>query len=144
MTELTTEGPIFTSCVVAMATTMLGSFFIFCGSHDRHMYCWESGRGLENDKYMYDLKWKRALSGEIYSTGMLGHMIDHVTNILCTCTADGTIYILSPECGRVLTSRPLSGQIFSSPVFIDGRVIVGCRDDGLHSLLLVKERENEV
>ena len=110
-------------------------FLVFSGSHDKYMYCWKSGRSPEENKYTYDLIWKVALNGEIYSIGMLSK--SHTINTLCTCTAKGTIYILSPDSGRILICQSLPNQIFSSPVFIESRVIVGCRDDGLHCLFLV-------
>ncbi|XP_019856550.1 PREDICTED: acyl-CoA synthetase family member 4-like [Amphimedon queenslandica] len=142
VTELTTEGPVFTSSIVAVTTTLPthpNEFFIFSGSHDKSMYCWKSGWSPEENKHTYDLKWKVALNGEIYSIGMLSK--SHMINTLCTCTAKGTIYILSPDSGRILTCHNLPNQIFSSPVFIESCILVGCRDDGLHCLSLVMAGE---
>ena len=119
--------------------THSNEFLIFSGSHDKNMYCWKSRRSPEENKHTYDLKWKVALNGEIYSIGMLS--TSHTIDALSTCTAKGTIYILSPDSGRILTCHNLPNQIFSSPVFIESRILVGCRDDGLHCLYLVMDGE---
>lgn len=59
--KLATDGSIFSSCV--SLTTSTHSSIIYVGSHDSHMYCWES---IGSNKYQ--VKWKCQLDSPVYST----------------------------------------------------------------------------
>lgn len=131
--KLLTRGPVFTSCITASDGI---NDFIFCGSHDRHMYCWESGRGSKGHR----LKWTTELDGKIYSAATLTNQIavDGMSrDLLVACTTVGKIYLLQPEDGRVLGSHALQGQIFSSPAVMGSRIIVGSRDDNVYSIKVI-------
>lgn len=43
---------------------------------------------------------------------------------------------LIPQCGKILASTRLSGEVYSSPVVHDGCVFLGCRDDKVHRIAL--------
>ena len=41
-----------------------------------------------------------------------------------------------PQCGKILTSTRLSGEVYSSPVVWGGCIFLGCRDDKVHRITL--------
>lgn len=41
-----------------------------------------------------------------------------------------------PQCGKILTSTRLSGEVYSSPVVWGGCIFLGCRDDKVHRISL--------
>lgn len=41
-----------------------------------------------------------------------------------------------PQCGKILISTRLSGEVYSSPVVRDGCIFLGCRDDKVHRITL--------
>lgn len=41
-----------------------------------------------------------------------------------------------PQCGKILTSTRLSGEVYSSPVVRGGCIFLGCRDDKVHRIAL--------
>lgn len=112
-----------------MAMTPPTHYMIYTGSHDCHMYCWET---IEERKY--SLKWKTKLNSEIYSISTINHVTSHMTDVLCTCTTSGNIYLLCPISGHVLSDHTLLGQVFSSPILYDSHIVVGCRDDRVYCL----------
>lgn len=78
------------------------------------------------------------------------------TNLLATASTDGTLSILDAFTGRMVAHKFLPGHVFSSPVVaIDrsrernttgpssteiGRLFLGCRDDNLYMMRLLKVR----
>lgn len=53
---------------------------------------------------------------------------------------DGTVHAFDAGDGTPLGAARLGAPIFSSPLFCAGRLVIGCRDDGLHCLALVRSR----
>jgi outer membrane protein assembly factor BamB len=91
------------------------------GCHDRGLYRLDASTG--------SLIWRHALDGEIfaspdYESGDGGGRI-------VAATTSGTVYLVSPG-GETLASWQLSGQVFSSPLFLPSRIIVGSRDNFLY------------
>ena len=62
--------------------------------------------------------------------------------VVAVCSCRGVFYLLEATSGRVLASRRLPADVFSSPVVVtddasnDVFVVVGCRDDNVHCLRL--------
>ena len=52
--------------------------------------------------------------------------------VVCVCCTAGYLYILDSADGKLLTSCQLKGEVFSSPVFYDGFLTVGCRDNNVY------------
>ena len=175
MHTLTTDGPIFSSCTcVATSTSSDGTSpddycsstvpFLFTGSHDAHVYCWNRN---------WELLWKAKLDSQVYSTPFLyrrrlqDDTINHQPQqtqtqstctkltkpttrfsisdatepstisfwtCLCVCSTSGTLYLLDPATGRQCGSHKLPGDVFSSPVVLDDTIVVGCRDDFVHCI----------
>jgi outer membrane protein assembly factor BamB len=90
------------------------------GCHDRGLYRLDASTG--------SLIWRHELDGEIfaspdYESGDGGRIV--------AATSAGTVQIVSPS-GETLSSWQLSGQVFSSPLFLPGRIVVGSRDNFLY------------
>ena len=49
-------------------------------------------------------------------------------------TTAGLLYTLSIKTGAVVSQLQLPGEIFSSPVALNNRLVVGCRDDYLYCM----------
>ena len=115
---------------------------MYCGSHDKHVYCW-------NDRLK--LEWKTELDSEVYAIPCLCNLPIRGSDVklkssssiqvegsptqvpcLCVCTTAGLIYILNATDGGVIGSHELPWDVFSSPVINDGCVVVGCRDDSVY------------
>jgi hypothetical protein len=94
------------------------------GCHDRGLYRLDAATGC--------IIWRHALDGEIfaspdYEAGADGGGGGRIV----AATSAGTVYLVSPS-GETLSSWQLSGQVFSSPLFLAGRIIVGSRDNFLY------------
>jgi outer membrane protein assembly factor BamB len=90
------------------------------GCHDRGLYRLDAATGSPI--------WRLELDGEIfaapdYESGYGGRIV--------AATSLGTVHIVSPS-GETLSSWQLSGQVFSSPLFLPGKIIVGSRDNFLY------------
>lgn len=118
---------------------------IYCGSHDKGVYCWNERLKLE---------WKAELDSEVYSTPFLLSLPLAVHNhheptaseqrkrstvmvtCLCVCSTAGFVYLLDAKRGKILGTHELPQDVFSSPVAVDNQLAVGCRDDGVYCLEL--------
>lgn len=181
MRRLETEQPVFSTCSVVLVSnsdsqTQMNAtpglnvkdegvieevdrerVHIFCGSHDKCVYCWDVKEGKE--------VWVTALDSEIYATPVACHQTsqieiessikasisshetvktrNNIENIkpvstppnlhyICVCTTSGALYLLDIHTGIKQATLKLPGQIFSSPVVVDGHILVGCRDDNIY------------
>ena len=116
---------------------------IVFGSHDKSVYCL-SLKG--------ELQWSFTTDGHVYSTPFVAEIN---ANRLTTCRVArhalfcgkrdagmavfvwstlGTLYVLDLHSGVRLASYSLPGEVFSSPVAVDYRLLIGCRNDYLYSL----------
>lgn len=68
------------------------------------------------------------MKAAIYSTPFV-----HCDNVVA-CDTSGKIVLLSSHTGEMKTSYLLSGQIFSSPIFVNNKICVGCRDNYFYCL----------
>ena len=53
---------------------------------------------------------------------------------LCVCTVSGQVCLLHPSSGALLGRLVLPGQVYSSPVLVEGVLVVGCRDNNLYCI----------
>lgn len=126
----------------------LDACYLYCGSHDRSVYCWK-------DKL--ELVWKREMASEVYSIPCVGTLAPSDTSntlrvhglsdtpcvhglhsqrlpCLCACSVSGQVCIYHLTSGDLLGSFDLPWQVYSSPVLVDGLLIVGCRDNNLYCM----------
>lgn len=119
------------------------SDYIVFGSHDKCVYCLSLNG---------ELQWSFSTDGQVYSSPFVAELnANHLTDCHTTCHASqstkrdaqmavfvlsnvGTLYVLDLHSGGCLASCSLPGEVFSSPVVIDKRVLIGCRNDYLYSL----------
>lgn len=114
------EGKIFSSLSVMEDVVLFGC-------HDNYIYC------LQCFQQSGELLWKVDLGSAVYATPcwVTPHHI-------CVASTAGIVFILTKVSGLVLARVSLPGHIFSSPAFVKQSVVVGCRDDNVYCLLLLK------
>ncbi|CAH1441007.1 unnamed protein product [Lactuca virosa] len=93
-----------------------------------------------------NLLWKHDLGDPIVSSAYVDENLglksdySHVKEdrLICVCTSSGSIVVLriKLDCNEVedFGRLDIDGDIFSSPVFICGKIFVGCRDDYVYCL----------
>jgi outer membrane protein assembly factor BamB len=140
-----TAGPVFsTACVLRnveepRTLTLPGrrdGEVILIGSHDCCVYCLSSQDG--------ELIWKTALDSAVYSTPFVWqcpckdncyYPAAGGSKCVVACSQKGFIYLLAHSTGQVLAKIVCGHEIFSSPVAHDDRIIVGCRDNYVYSIV---------
>ena len=121
----------FSSCCVVDSKDSVG-INIYCGSHDKHLYCWNG---------TYELEWKsEEFDSELYSIPCMTHtrvltqmeLNQLQAPLLFAGTTAGHIYTLNPDNGQVLGKLTLPWDVYSSPVVFEDCIVVGCRDDSVY------------
>lgn len=77
--------------------------------------------------------------GAIFSKPLLLPQPDASHAMVCVATCSGRLCLLDGRSGRLVSSTAtwaVDGELFSSPVAVGDRVLVGCRDDHLYCLQL--------
>lgn len=95
---------------------------VLIGSHDGrvHFVRTEDGR----------VRWTSSrLDSEVYATPFTADGI-----VAYVCTVRGKLYALSVDDGSTLNVFSLPNDVFSSPVVVRGKLVVGCRDDHLYCI----------
>ena len=122
---------------------------IVFGTHDKCVYC----LSLKGEQ-----QWSFTTDGQVYSSPFVAefnakHLTTcHVTRHASFCdkrdavmavfvwSTLGTLYVLDLYSGVCLASYSLPGEVFSSPVVVDNRLVIGCRNDYLYSLEISKRK----
>ena len=131
---------------VGKETEMVGvgqrsSVRLFCGSHDKCIYCWNGDREGE-------IVWRTCLDSELYASPApcnILHTISSpspvrtditttVTPCVCVSTSSGVVYLLDVHTGKILGSLRLPGQVFSSAAVVNNHILVGCRDNHIYCI----------
>ncbi len=116
-----TQGPIFNSACLYKTK-------VFFGSHDHYLYCLEEETGY--------LCWKFNMEGEIYSSPTI---INNCINTIVVCLSSDGIFCIIDLGGKCLLKKDLFNlrkSCFSSPIFFNDRIYVGCRDNFVYSFKL--------
>lgn len=147
---------------IAMECDSNSNGYIVFGSHDKCVYCLSLNGDLHwsfnADGQVYSSPFVAELNSNHFTTCQAKcfatcHAICHgkccaMCHTTCCNKCDlsytqmavfvfstfGTLYILELYSGVLLGSYSLPGEVFSSPVVIDKRVLVGCRNDYMYSL----------
>ena len=135
---------------------------LFCGSHDKCIYCWNIGCREG------ELLWKTPLDSEVYATpapctimhtsaphsatsntststgdtsqsGEISSSFPSpvcavISSCVCVSTSSGVVYLLDVHTGKILNFLKLPGQVFSSPAVVNNHVLIGCRDDRIYCI----------
>lgn len=109
---------------------------ILCGSNDKCVYC------LTN---YGDLLWKYETSAAVYASVAFVQQSEQVAagskrkrsktdrNCFVVVSTNGDVFVLDCE-GICAAKYSLPGEVYSSPVVINNRIMVGCRNDSLYCL----------
>ena len=133
-----TDQPIFSSPVYFRNTSIAD--YVLVGCHDKNLYCLTS-KGK--------LNWLFTADSQIYSTPFVSQLFYRCGSenesrtqtsmvsvwAVFVFSTSGKMYALDLPSGLTL-SDPVSlpGEVFSSPVVVSNRVLIGCRDDYLYCL----------
>ena len=109
-----TTAPIFSSPVLYDDNDLL-----LFGCHDHGLYLLDAATGR--------LIWRHTMEGEIFASPDF----ESAGGRIVAVTTSGAVQILN-QSGEILQSFQMSGHVFSSPVFLPGRIIVGSRDNFLY------------
>ncbi|GBM72873.1 Beta-alanine-activating enzyme [Araneus ventricosus] len=113
--EFCTNGPVFSSAIAALSPD---NDHIIFGCHDSAVYCVNlKGEGV----------WKCDCDSPVYATPFVFQWKQN--NYVAVATTAGMIYILSQRTGKIEYTLKCLGEIFSSPVILNGYLVVGCRDN---------------
>jgi len=116
-----TKGAIIATPVIAGGTVYVASF-------DRHIYALDEVTG--------SLKWQFPASGQsgneprewFWATPVISN------GILYAPCLDGKVYAVKTQDGSLVTTFDLGTEIASSPVVVDGKVVVATHDAKIYSL----------
>ena len=131
-----TNGPIFSTPV--FVDDFAGSAensAILIGSHDCTVYLLDL---IGNPLWMFQA------GSPVYSTpttmkfdAKANTDIDGTTiSISVVCSTNGFIYLINAATGTSIKRLKLKGEIFSSPVRFENKIVVGCRDNDVYCLEL--------
>lgn len=98
-------------------------------SHNKNLYCLETPRDIAEEKSPR-LRCTLQLHSPIFATPWCedGHAF-----VACT---DGTLQVFDLSEGKLLASKQLPGETFSSPIVHHDLAVLGCRDNNLYVLKL--------
>ena len=97
---------------------------IIFGCQDGSVYCLKER----------ELCWKTALDTAIISTPFVEFFEKDKRGLVVCSSTKGTIFILNLENGNKISQYSLPGEVFSSPILINGKIVVGSRDDNIYCL----------
>lgn len=135
MWQYTTTGPIFSSPAIVPCINA-----VFFGSHDGSLYCVSRTN---------DLLWKSAADSAVFSSPFVFQFCDKHDSgerrpLVASCSTKGTLTIHDLTSGETLSSLALSGEVFSSPVVLSDKIIIGCRNNNLYCISVFKNNTDTV
>lgn len=115
-------------CTIHNCDYRFQDFFLF-GDHDNVLH--------SVTKEMC-INWKVKLDSPIGSCPFIGmfNLSQGKLEICCCCTVNGNMFVLDLATGEVLATQKLPGEIFSSPLILANRIVLGCRDNNVYCLKL--------
>lgn len=145
-----TSAPVFSSptCIGIECDPSYSGYIVF-GSHNKCVYC----LSLNGEP-----QWKFTTDGQVYSSPFIAelntnhfsgcHTTRHIMSsdkrdaqmAVFIVSTVGTLYVLDLHSGDLLSSHSLPGEVFSSPVVINKRVLIGCRNDYMYSVEISTEK----
>ncbi|XP_055381999.1 beta-alanine-activating enzyme [Condylostylus longicornis] len=117
------DGNIFSSFEIQKLDNQIFAYF---GCYDCNVYCAK----IQQDSIEIIKKIK--LQSSIYSTPKSISIND--TYFIVSCSSLGIINILDIKLEKVIKKLKLNGEIFSSPLFVDDKLYIGCRDNHLYCI----------
>ncbi|XP_032670188.1 beta-alanine-activating enzyme [Odontomachus brunneus] len=102
---------------------------VVLASHNKHLYCLEMPQAIMKEKEP-KLKYALQFHSSIFATPWCQ---DEYMFVACT---DGTFQVFDLLNGKLLATKQLPGETFSSPVVHNDLAVLGCRDNNLYVLKL--------
>jgi outer membrane protein assembly factor BamB len=62
---------------------------------------------------------------------------DKFQELVCIFSTKGTMFFLDATSGERICQSSLPGEVFSSPICFDGKVVVGCRDNYVYAFQIL-------
>lgn len=110
-------------------TESVNDEYLILASHNKNLYCLEMPQGtMEENKPK--LKYTLQLQSPIFATSWCED-----GRVFVTCT-DGVFKVFDLPEGKLLATKQLPGETFSSPVIHNDLAVLGCRDNNLYVLKL--------
>ena len=119
--DFSTEGPIVSTPVVYNNTVYVASF-------DRHLYAIDASNG--------QLIWRFPSADETENRPVKWFWASPALydNTIYAPSMDGRVYVLDAESGVLITVLDLGNPISSSPVVVEGRVIIASEEGKIYSI----------
>lgn len=125
--KFSANGHIFSSFLFHQEVP--GQIKILFGCHDKKLRC----LNYNHENNTVSLVWSIELQSQIYGTPRLISI--NSENYIITCeTSSGIMNFVKLMTGKVEHTHKLHGEIFSTPVIVDRKIFVGCRDNFLYCL----------
>ena len=104
------------------------SQFLLFGGHDCCL------NNVTSSQMNYN--WRIKLGSAVSCTPFIGniHTSQGLLPIVCCCAINGDVCIADLVTGKIIGRTQLPGEIFSSPVIVGDRIVVGCRDDNVYCI----------
>ncbi|XP_048832472.1 beta-alanine-activating enzyme isoform X2 [Brienomyrus brachyistius] len=133
--QFSTSGPIFSSpCPMRATRTDVANQRVVCGSHDGCVYCVNGSDGT--------LVWRFRTGARVFSCPFAFDGSQWgCTSLVVVSSTDGTLWLLDGDDGALRASLQLPGELFSSPVLWQDSVVVGCRNDLVYCIDIIKQKE---
>jgi len=125
--RLTTPGPVFSSPVAVHhehKDTKEVTCSALVGDHGGSVSCVSTSGSLV---------WRKDVGAAVAGAP------DTQGQGLAVCTTGGDVVLLNQEKGEEMGRFKLSGEVFSSPLLLGNKLVVGCRDNYLYCLNIVPE-----
>jgi len=83
-----------------------------------------------------DFSWRTKLGSAVGCTPFVGNIQtpQGYLPVACCCTTSGDVCVADLVTGKIIERTHLPGEIFSSPVIVKERIVIGCRDDCVYCL----------
>nr|XP_023650132.1 acyl-CoA synthetase family member 4 isoform X3 [Paramormyrops kingsleyae] len=133
--QFSTGGPIFSSpCPMLGTQTDVANQRVLCGSHDGCVYCVNGSDGT--------LVWRFQTGARVFSCPFaVNGSRWGCTSLVVVSSTDGTVWLLDGDDGALRASLQLPGELFSSPVLWQDSLVVGCRNDLVYCVDIIKQKE---
>ncbi|GAB0092082.1 Beta-alanine-activating enzyme [Sergentomyia squamirostris] len=93
------------------------------GCHNNCVYCLK----IALEEPFLAIQWKTKLNSPVFSTPCSIN-----EDYMMCCTTSGFLAIMNSKTGTVESTVQLPGESFSSPVYHEGHIFIGCRDNFLY------------
>jgi len=128
MWQYVIHGNVF-SYPVIWTPELMSDEYVILASHNKNLYCLEVSRRVTEENEP-KLRYMLQLQSPIFATSWCE---DGRVFVACV---DGIFKVFDLLEGKLLATKRLPGETFSSPVIHNNLAVLGCRDNNLYVLKL--------